>query len=60
MFIKEIDEVEEILELQQDNEVEMSDILAKRPRLLNKHGLITFVQRVMFRLIDLTVDEIQK
>ena len=60
MFIKEIDDVEEMLELQQENEVEMSDILAKRPRLVNKHGLITFVQKVMFRLMDLTIDEIQK
>lgn len=60
MFIKEIDEVEEMLELQQENEVEMSDILAKRPRLVNKHSLITFVQKVMFRLMDLTIDEIQK
>lgn len=49
-----------MLELQQDNEVEMSHILAKRPRLVNKHTLITFVQKVMFRLIDLTIEEIQK
>ena len=60
MFINEIDEVEEMLELQQDTEVEMSHILAKRPRLISKHTLITFVQRVMFRLIELTIDEIQK
>ena len=60
MFIKEIDDVEEMLELQQDNEVEISHILAKRPRLVNKQTLIAFVQRVMFRLIDLTIEEIQK
>ena len=60
MFIKEIDEVEEMLELQQENKFEISDILAKRPRLVNKHSLIIFVQKVIFRLIDLTIDKIQK
>ena len=60
MFIKEIEEVEELLELQQENEVEISHVLARKPRLVNKHALIAFVQRVLFRLIDLTLDEIQK